>query len=261
MVACNISSTNNQEYPDFFEWINWNVYSSYNLFIVLFLAFIPLLPLIIDFIKYKNINMLYKKHLYVLMLFFLFLIPYLTIYCIHNSGITCYQHKYLIISMIPFYILIAHGIVVIGKRKSIIFLLMIMFVLFAMKQRQQDMSYLKNSEYIVNFIINNHNKTQRPILFINNYRTEINNKDVMFTKYYKYHYDKYLNNKKSVKICFDDEMTVNQTIEELSSNYGNNSIWVVDCTLMYDMKKISDGRNFIIINDSPPPNVYLVKNK
>ena len=87
--------------------------------------------------------------------------------------------------------------------------------------------------------------------------------DDMFTKYYKYHCNKYLNNKKNVKIaCSDDRRIVNETIEELSSNYGNNFIWVVDCTLTYNIKEIADENKVVTINNNENhPNIYLVKNK
>lgn len=241
-----------QSCPDFLEWINWSVYASYNLFVVLFLAFIPLLPLIFDVIKYRNIKVLYDKHLYVSMLFFLFLIPYLTIYCIHNLGITCYQSKYLIISIIPFYILIAHGISLIGKKQIIIFLFTAIFVIQSLRERDHYVPCLTNSEYIIKFVINNHNQTQKPVLFINNGYD-------MFTKHYKYHYDKYLTNKDSVRIMFDyNTEKIKPTIEEIRSQYNGNYIWVIDCTLVYDIKKISDEKNIVMIKDNLPK-VYLLK--
>jgi len=242
--------------PNFIEWINWNVFGDYNAIILFILIFLALIPIIHEIIKYRNIKFAINNNMSVFAVLFLFLFPYLFVYLLYILGITCYQSKYLIISIIPFYVLIARGINIV-KRKSIIFLLVVIFVLSALWQKQHFIPFLDNPEYIINFVINNHNKTKRPILFINN-------KVDMFREYYQYHFDKYLKKdiNNSVKIVFDYDNyhNINNDIKMLSRIYNNQYIWVIDCTMTYDVNRFLDTKNIVKFNDKLPQ-IYLIKNK
>lgn len=242
-------------HPNFIEWINWSVHANYNLFVVIFFAFIPVVPIIFDILKDKRIKLICNKYLSVLMLFFLFLFPYFLILFMYKIGIKCYQSRYLIISIIPFYILIAHGIAIAGRRKIIILIITVLFIIYGIKQKEPVFRMSQEAEYNINFIVKNHKKTGRPVLFI---------KDGMFEIYHKFHYDKYFNNetnKNNVKLLLYSEVNqINQTIEELSRMCGNNFIWVIDSTLMYDMNSVSLNKDIVKFNSKLPP-IYLVKNK
>lgn len=244
--------------PDFMEWISWNVFADYNVIVLFILIVLALIPIIHEIIKYRNIKFVINKNISFFTVLFLFLFPYLFVCLLYILGITCYQPRFLIISIVPFYILIARGINIVNK-KSVIFLLVVIIVLSALWQRKHFIPFLDNPEYIINFVINDHNKTKRPILFINN-RVD------MFREYYQYHCDKYLNKdmNNSVKIVFDYDKyhyyTINDDIEMLSRIYNNQYIWVIDCTTTYDVNKFLDTKNIIKFNDKLPQ-IYLIKNK
>lgn len=242
--------------PDFLEWINWNVFGNYNIFILFFLICIGLIPVVYDFLKYKNIQTVFYKHTSDFLILFLFLFPYLFVYILHKFGIQCFQSRYLAISIIPFYILIARGLSVLGRKKYILFLLLAVFVISSLKQKRNFMPFLDNSEYAVKYVIDNHNNTAKPILFINEFE--------MFKNYYKYHCDKYLDQtiaNKNVKVInYETGININSDIVMLSRISAHEYIWLVDCSMDSHIEQLR-ASNYIVVVKSELPQIYLVKNK
>jgi len=241
--------------PNFMEWINWNVFGCYNCYILIGLIFISILPFLHSITINKNIKLSLKEHTLYFLMLFLFLFPYLLICCIHNFLINCCQYKYLIIAIVPFYILIAHSIVILGRKRILIFLFTIIFLISAIKQKNNFIPFLNNTEYPLKFIINNYNKTKKPILFIDKYG--------LYNKYYKYHCDKYLNKstKNDIKFITEyDEKTIMNEIDTFSNFYHNQYVWLFDCSSVCDVNEEATDKDVILFNKNYPK-IYLIRKK
>lgn len=231
--------------PDFVEWINWNAFGNYNPYILISLIVIGIICNLYILIKYG-----YDKHktkYSFFLILYLFIFPFLLTVFINKFIAGCYQHKYLIISLIPFYILIADTFVILFKNKIILILTLIIFYLLS----AQNVSLPNHfTEYYLNFVINNHNKTGKPIIIIDKYD--------MFDKYYKYHFDKYSTDENIIFVNdFDENEIIKETNKAVTKN-NNQYIWLFDSTSIYDIKAVSDNKKVIVFNEELP-SVYLVK--
>lgn len=232
--------------PNFVNWINWNVFGNYNPYILISLVVIAIIYHLYILIKQKHDKQ--KSNYPFFLILYLFLFPFLLTFFIDKFIIRCYQHKYLIISLIPFYILVADTFVIFLKNKINIFLTLIIFCLLS-KQTAVPPDVLP--QYYLDFVINNHNKTGKPIVII----IDKHNK---FIEYYKYHFDKYaIFENMSFVYDFNEKEIIKETDKLIGKNNGQY-IWLFDSTSIYDIKPISDNKQVIVFNKESP-SVYLVK--
>ena len=234
--------------PNFINWINWCCFENYNIYILTSLIIIGILLYIIN-IKNLNIEIIKEKYYSFALILFLFIFPFIFVSFIHYNIIRCYHHRHLIISLAPFYILIANTLVTISKNKLILLILICSFYLSAIKQRNNFIIF-NNCEYYLKFMITDCNNNNRPILVIDKGKT--------FWRYYKYHFDKYLINKNNLTYVEDySKQNVNQIIDNIKNSNIYEQIWLLDSTSFCDIKSICD-KNLIVIS-SMLPTIYLAK--
>lgn len=231
--------------PDFVSWINWNVFGNYNPYILISLVVITIIYHLYILIKQKYAKQ--KTSYSFFLILYLFLFPFLLTYFTDKFIIHCYQHKYLIISLIPFYILVADTFVIFFKNRVNLFLTLIIFYLLS-KQMAIPPDVLP--QYYLDFVINNHNKTGKPIVIIDKHK--------MFIKYYKYYFDKYAIPENIVFVHDFDEKEIIKETDKLVNKNNGQYIWLFDSTSIYDIKPISDNKQVVVFNKELP-SVYLVK--
>ncbi|MDD5020930.1 MAG: glycosyltransferase family 39 protein [Endomicrobiaceae bacterium] len=105
-------------YPDFIQWVRWNVFGGYeNIFLLPLLCTYPFI-----FIIYKKISNghsmsefvnIYKSEI---MLIVLAAVPFIFVWISDKFLFKCYNHRYIIFSIAPYYILAARGIVLIFRK-------------------------------------------------------------------------------------------------------------------------------------------------
>ena len=228
--------------PVFTDWLNWNVFSNYNVYFLLFIIITGILYYIYNIKTYRK-----EPNYAFLFIVYLFIFPFSLVYLIDKFVINCYQHKYLIISLIPFYILIANTFVIFFKSKINLILVLLIFYLVS---EQRYVNVCKNTGYPLSFIINNHNKYNKPIIIIDNYN--------MFNNYYKYHFDKYCIKENIVFLNNFDTTQILETVDNIIKKNDGKCVWLFDATSIYDIKTISDNREIIVFNKELP-SIYLIK--
>ncbi len=234
--------------PSFINWINWCCFENYNIYILIFLIIIGVFLYILK-IKNLNIEIIKEKYYSFALVLFLFIFPFLLVYFIHYNIIRCYHHRHLIISLAPFYILIANTFVSISKNKIFLFVLVFAFYLSAIKQRNNFIIF-NNCEYYLKFMITDCNNNNRPILVIDKGET--------FWRYYKYHFDKYLINKNNLTYIEDySKQDINQTVDTIKLSTVYEYIWLLDSTSFCNITAICN-KNLIVIS-SMLPTIYLAK--
>ena len=228
--------------PVFIDWLNWCVFGNYNVYLLLLIIIVGILYYIYNIKTYKK-----EQNYAFFLVVFLFVFPFSLIYMIDKFIINCYQHKYLIISLIPFYILIANTFVILFKNKINLILILLIFCLLS---AQKNIDVCESNNYLLNFMINNHNKHNKSIIIIDNYDK--------FIRQYKYHFDKYCVNK---DITFINNFDTKQIIEAIENKFRENNdeyIWLFDTTSVYNIEQISNNKKITIFNKEFP-SLYLVK--
>lgn len=228
--------------PVFTEWLKWNVFNNYNVYWLLAIIITGIICFCYNLKTYSK-----EKKIYFCLILYLFIFPFLLTTFIDKFVIKCYLHKYLIISLVPFYLLISNTFVLLLKNKVSLFLTLIIFYLLSAQQIIPPDAF---TEHNIKFVINNHNRVNRPIVIID--------KHMMFAKYHKYHFDKYAN---PYNITFINDFDKDKLIEKINNvvNENNNQyIWLIDATTIYDINQISDDKSIVEINKSLP-SIYLVK--
>ena len=234
--------------PNFINWMNWSLFNNYNLYILNFIIIIGIFFYILKIRKF-SITTIKKEHYSFALILFLFIFPFVLISFIHYNIINCYHHRHMIISLAPFYILIANTFIVISKNKLILLILLFIFYLSAIKQTNNFIIY-NNCEYYLKFMITNSNYTNRHILIIDKGET--------FWRYYKYHFDKYLLDKKNITYIEDySKQNINEIIDTLSITNEYKYLWLLDSTSFCNMKQICD-KTLIVISEMLPT-IYLAK--
>ncbi len=148
--------------------------------------------------------------------------------------------------------LISYTITSIFKNKICLYTVIFVFYLFHLKYTKTFL-FFDNTEYYVNFIINNINNQNRYTIIIDKWD--------MFKHNYKYHFDKYLKDKTKILLLKDfDEHNceIIKTIDDFVVKNTNKLIWLFDSTSITDIKLISDNKEVITLNKELP-SIYLVK--
>jgi len=228
--------------PVFTEWLKWNVFNNYNVYWLIAIIVVGIIYFVYNLNKHSK-----EEKTYFSLMLYLFIFPFLLIYFTHNFIIKCYQPKYLIISLVPFYMMISATFVMFLKNKISLILALITFYMLSIKQVIPPDAF---TEYNLNFAINNHNNFNRPIVIID--------KHAMYIKYYKYHIDNYARpNNISFINDFDNEKIIEKIDKAVVEN-NNRYVWLIDSTSIYDIDQISNKKNIIKINKSLP-SIYLAK--
>lgn len=205
--------------PDFINWFKWDVCSGCNIYIFLILCFVPILSMLYNLYKnYKKESLLnYKKEL---LLVYLGIFPFLVIIILQYFGFECYKNKYLIFSIIPYYIIIARGIVLLFRKSVWIYLFTIVLAtsLFL---------------HLCEFKINNNANIASPkqaFLFVKNKFNKYDNSCLIigFGKFsFEYYIDKYNN-----EVIPDNKIIFTSGDVKTAENIINNSnlsyIWLID---------------------------------
>lgn len=104
-------------YPDFIQWLGWNVFGGYeNIFLLPLLCLFPFI-----FIIYKKLSDKYRLFDFIniykseIMLIVLATVPFIIVWISDKFFFKCYNNRYMIISIAPYYILVARGIVLIFR--------------------------------------------------------------------------------------------------------------------------------------------------
>lgn len=228
--------------PVFTEWLKWNVFNNYNVYWLLAVIIIGIICFCYNIKTYSK-----EKKIYFFLILYLFLFPFILVCSIDKFIIKCYQNKYLIISLIPFYMMIANTFVTLLKNKTGLFLTLIIFYLLSAKQIIPPDAF---TEHNIKFVINDHNLFNRPVIIIDKHK--------MFAKYHKYHFDKYANPYNITFIYDFDKDKIIEEINKVVNKNNNHYIWLIDATTIYDINQLSDEKNIVEINKSLP-SIYLVK--
>ena len=228
--------------PNFIDWLNWSVFSKYNVYWLLAIIAIGIIYFICNLKKHSK-----EEKIYFSLMLYLFLFPFLLIYFTHNFIIKCYQPKYLIISLVPFYMMISATFIMLLENKINLILALITFYMLSIKQFVPSDNF---TEYNLSFAINNHNNFNRPIVIID--------KHSMYIKYYKYHIDNYaVPNNIYFIYDFDNDKIIEEIDKAVAKN-NNRYVWLIDATSIYDIDEISSKKNIVKINKDLP-SIYLAK--
>lgn len=205
--------------PVFLSWLEWDIFDGLNTNYSNYLLVIFCLTAIL-FIIYKIIN---KKNLlpyiYELMLLWIAFIPFIIVFILYFFGFKCYKSQYLIISVIPYYIFISRGIVLIFRKFiliSIITMLTFLLTSFNMLKTMTNISLNQpNPKSVFLFVKNNFNKFDNSVLLIG-----------FRDKSFEYYINKFNNN-----VIPDDRIKIVspiQNIEYIVKNYNCSHIWLID---------------------------------
>lgn len=212
--------------PDYIQWVRWNVFGGFeNILLLPLLCFLPFI-----FIVYKKLSVKYNFFDFIniykseLMLIVLATVPFLIVLITDSFIFKCYNNRYMIISIAPYYILAARGIVLIFRKFILITTVTILLL--------TGMSFHVINSHIHHLTGNYSDQPVNALMDINKHYGKYPNSYILFenANYFDYHLNKYckkISNDK-IKIIDHTEKDSKTKIMNFINQQKPDYIWLID---------------------------------
>ena len=239
-------------YPNFLDFLEWNICGGFknNKFnYVLFIGF--LIGCFSIFVNiFKQIKQEKMNYIYDFMLLWLSFIPFIIVFVLYYFGFKCYHARYLIFSLVPFYIIISRGICLFIKSKYLMLLLLSMFTIFVCNNTlpliKNENLLESNPKDIVCFVKENFYKVDNSILVIGF-------RDMSFEYYLTDFNKEIVIPKDKIFISYNND-DIERFIKEKEPSY----IWLIDDDSQDNYTFLKSKYNIIEKEDFPNDRSWLV---